>query len=234
MTDRAASGSAIHGLYGITDPLLTPGDALLDACAVALSAGLRLLQYRNKTADTATRLRQALALQSLCRHHGATLLINDDAALAAQCGAAGVHIGQQDGAIADARTRLGPQAIIGVTCHSDLALAQAAVAEGADYVAFGRFFASRTKPAAPGADIQILRQARQCLPVPVVAIGGVNPDNAAQLIDAGAHAVAAIHSLFGHSLFGHSVPGSAPFDARAITATVQQFNQLFSGPARPI
>ncbi|MCH8542723.1 MAG: thiamine phosphate synthase [Alcanivorax sp.] len=229
MADRTAAQSAIHGLYGITDPLLTPGDALLSACSAALSAGLRLLQYRNKTADAATRLQQAQMLQALCQRHGATLLINDDAALAARCGAAGVHIGQQDGAIADARARLGPQAIIGVTCHGDLALARAAVAEGADYVAFGRFFASQTKPDAPGADLQVLRQARQSLPVPVVAIGGVNPDNATQLIDAGAHAVAAIHSLFGHSPYDRSSP-----DTRAIAATVQQFNLLFPGPARPL
>ena len=209
---RRDARSAIRGLYGITDPLLTPGDALLDACSVALSAGLRLLQYRNKTSDARTRLHQAQALQRLCAQHGATLLINDDAALAAECGAAGVHLGQQDGAVAAARAQLGPQALIGVTCHGDLALAQKAVAEGADYVAFGRFFASRTKPDARSADVQVLNQARQSLPVPVVAIGGVNPDNATLLIDAGADAVAAIHALFG---------------APDITATVQQFNRLF-------
>ncbi|MBZ2189448.1 thiamine phosphate synthase [Alcanivorax sp. JB21] len=212
ISSLSAAQSAIRGLYGITDPLLTPGDALLDACSVALAAGLRLLQYRNKTADAHTRLQQAQALQRLCAQHGATLLINDDPALAARCGAAGVHIGQQDGAVAAARAQLGPEAIIGVTCHGDLALAQKAVADGADYVAFGRFFASRTKPDARSADVQVLNQARQSLPVPVVAIGGVNPDNATLLIDAGAHAVAAIHALFG---------------ARDITAAVQQFNRLF-------
>ena len=194
MTQRPA----LHGLYAITDPHLTPGAALLPACEEALSAGLRWLQYRNKQADAGTRLAEARALARLCRTYGAHLLINDDPALAREAGADGVHIGQQDGGVSRARALLGPNALIGVTCHGDISLARQAVAEGADYVAFGRFFPSQTKPQAPAAPLSVLAQART-LDVPVVAIGGVNPDNAPQLLTAGADAVAVIHGVFGQS-----------------------------------
>lgn len=191
-----SAADSIRGLYAITDPALTPGDTLLSACEIALAAGLRLLQYRNKTAPAATRLHEARALAALCTRFNATLLINDDPQLARDSGAAGVHIGQQDGGVARARALLGPDALIGVTCHGDINLAQHAIAEGADYVAFGRFFPSHTKPQAPAAPLSVLEQART-LGVPVVAIGGVNPDNAPQLLAAGADAVAVIHGVFG-------------------------------------
>lgn len=183
----------LSGLYAITDPFLLAGDRLLPACEQALRGGARLLQYRDKPASPNDRLVRAAALRALCLRYGALFIVNDDPALAAAVGADGVHIGQSDGAIARARARLGSKAIIGVTCHGDSALADQAVREGADYIAFGRFFASHTKPAAKLADLSVLQHP---LAVAKVAIGGVNHDNAPQLVRAGASALAVIHALF--------------------------------------
>ncbi|MBL4571412.1 MAG: thiamine phosphate synthase [Alcanivorax sp.] len=187
---------AIQGLYAITDPALIPDRQLLPAAEAALRGGARLLQYRDKTATPEQRRQRAAQLQALCRQHGALFLVNDDPALAADIDADGVHIGQSDGGIARARRLLGPGKIIGVTCHSDLSLAEQAAAAGADYVAFGRFFPSRTKPQAPPADPAILDRARQRLTIPLVAIGGIDPSNGAQLLKLGADALAVIHALF--------------------------------------
>lgn len=186
----------VRGLYAITDPGLLPGTRLLPAVREALAGGATLVQYRNKQADAGTRLREATALAQLCRDAGAIFLVNDDVGLALACGAHGVHLGQQDGAVDAARARLGGAAVIGQTCHASLALALAAEAAGASYVAFGRFFPSRTKPLAPPAAPSLLAEARPRLRIPVVAIGGVTVENAPGLITAGADAVAVIHALF--------------------------------------
>ena len=191
--------SPIHGLYAITDPGLTPDERLLPAAEAALFGGARLLQYRDKTASQDQRRRRASQLRGLCHEYDAQFIVNDDPALAAEVGADGVHIGQSDGGIAAARALLGDRRIIGVTCHGDLALARAAAEAGADYLAMGRFFPSRTKPQAPPAEIASLAQACREFHLPVVAIGGVNADNAPQLIQAGAASVAVIEALFGHS-----------------------------------
>ncbi len=190
---------AVHGLYAITDPHLTPDERLLPAAEAALFGGARLLQYRDKTASQDQRRRRASQLRGLCHEYDALFIVNDDPVLAAEVGADGVHIGQSDGGIAAARALLGDQRIIGVTCHGDLALARSAADAGADYLAMGRFFASRTKPQAPPAAITSLEQACREFHLPVVAIGGVNADNAPQLIQAGAASVAVIEALFGHS-----------------------------------
>jgi len=183
----------IRGLYAITDPSLIPAGRLLVACEAALRGGARLLQYRDKPASPSERRQRAASLRDLCRDHGAALLINDDPQLAADIGARGVHIGQSDGAIQRARQLLGPDAIIGITCHGNPELAKDAAEAGANYAAFGRFFPSHTKPGAPQAELSILSTP---LTLPKVAIGGVTPDNAPALIAAGADAVAVIHSLF--------------------------------------
>jgi len=187
---------AIHGLYAITDPALIPDRQLLPAAEAALRGGARLLQYRDKTATPAQRRHRASQLQTLCRQYGALFLVNDDPALAADIEADGVHIGQSDGGIARARQRLGPGKIIGVTCHDDLTLAEQAAEAGADYVAFGRFFPSRTKPQAPPADSAILQQARKQLAIPLVAIGGIDAENGGRLLEQGADALAVIHAQF--------------------------------------
>lgn len=184
------------GLYAITDSQLLDGGRLLPYVEAALKGGARLLQYRDKSDDASRRLREAEALRELCARYGATLLINDDAELAARLGVS-VHLGQTDGSLAAARALLGRQAIVGGTCHASLELAEKAIAEGASYVAFGRFFNSQTKPGAPAASIELLEQARDRFPqVPRVAIGGVTLENAPKLIDHGADLIAVIHALF--------------------------------------
>lgn len=208
----------IAGLYAITDPELLPAARLETAVRQAIDGGARLVQYRNKPADAATRLREATRLAQLCRDAGAVFIANDDIDLALACGAHGVHLGQQDGAVAAARTRLGEDAVIGQTCHASLALALAAERAGASYVAFGRFFPSRTKPQASPANIALLPLARARLHIPVVAIGGATVDNATQLIAAGADAVAVIHDLF---------------SAENIAGRAREFTRLFASRSTP-
>jgi len=124
-------------------------------------------------------------------------LINDDVSLALAVNADGVHLGQRDADISQARTLLGEHRIIGITCHDQLPLALAAQAAGANYVAFGRFFPSLTKPEAPPASLSILQQARAQLRIPIAAIGGITPDNAPSLLAHGADMLAVIHGVFG-------------------------------------
>ncbi len=182
-----------RGLY-----LITPDEAgtarLLDRVRPVLGLAT-WLQYRNKTADAALRREQAIALQALCAEAGVPLLINDDAALAAQVGAAGVHLGEDDGDIAAARALLGPAAIIGASCYDALDLAERAIAAGASYVAFGAFFPTTTKVVTRRATPELLIAAAG-LDVPRVAIGGITPDNAAPLVAAGADLLAVIGSVF--------------------------------------
>ena len=188
-----------RGLYAVTDPELPAAADLAAQVGAALAGGAVLIQYRDKSADAAQRSEQASAVLACCRVHGVPLLINDDVELAAAIGADGVHLGRDDAALAAARQRLGPRAIIGVSCYNELPRAIAAAEAGADYVAFGRFFPSRTKPRAVQADVDLLRRAKQCLSVPVAAIGGITADNGGALIVAGADLLAVIHGVFGHS-----------------------------------
>jgi thiamine-phosphate pyrophosphorylase len=174
-----------------------PGERLLRGVEAALVGGCQWVQYRDKSTDQERRLREAGELLALCRRYRARLLINDDPELARLTGADGVHLGQEDCSPEEARALLGNDAIIGVTCHDSLQLAQQAVAAGANYVAFGRFFPSSTKPDAPPAPLLLLSQARRVLGnIPVVAIGGITPDNAPRVLAAGATTLAVSHSLF--------------------------------------
>lgn len=181
-----------NGLYAITDG---PRLDLLDACAAALEGGAALIQYRDKTSDPAHRREEATALAGLCARHLVPLIVNDDVELAAEVGADGVHLGADDADIATARTRLGSDAIIGVSCYDSLPRASELATAGADYLAFGSFFPSPTKPHARRATADLLRAAKP-LGKPLVAIGGITPDNARSLIDAGANFVAAISGVF--------------------------------------
>ena len=187
--------SGIKGLYAITPDSSDTAD-LLRRTRLVLSGGARVLQYRNKSANAVLRLTQATALRELTREFGVTFILNDDAYLAARVDADGVHLGATDGELKTARAILGKHKIIGVSCYNRLALAQEAVAVGADYVAFGAFFPSTVKPDAVTADVELLRQARAALAVPLVAIGGITAQNAAVLINAGADALAVISALF--------------------------------------
>ena len=188
--------SPLRGVYAITDENLLAGPALFAAVEEALSAGLALLQYRNKSADWRSKCAEAAQLLHLCQRYDTPLLINDDVELCLEVGAAGVHLGQADTKLAQARQSLGESALIGITCHSDLHLALRAQDAGADYVAFGRFFPSHTKPNAPPASIQVLQQAKAQLSIPIVAIGGINTENGQALVTAGADMLAVIHTLF--------------------------------------
>jgi len=181
-----------RGLYAITDG---PRPDLLAAVKAALRGGVALLQYRDKTADSARRAFEARALRELCARFEIPFIVNDDVELALAAGADGVHLGEDDGDIAAARARLGAGAIIGVSCYDSPARARHLAAAGADYLAFGAFFPSPTKPNARRATPEMLREAKP-LGLPLVAIGGVTPDNARPLIDAGADFLAVISGIF--------------------------------------
>ena len=185
----------LRGLYAITDSQLLAGK-FLNYVEAALEGGVTLLQYRDKSSDEARRLREAEALRGLCERYKTQLIINDDAELAARLGV-GVHLGQTDGPLTPARALLGRGAIIGSTCHAQLALAEQAASEGASYVAFGRFFNSSTKPGAPTATLDVLDQARAKLHLPICVIGGITLENAAPLVAHGADLLAVVHGLFG-------------------------------------
>jgi len=181
-----------RGLYAITDGPRTDLPAVV---AQALAGGARVLQYRDKTADARRRHADAIALRQLCDLHAVPLIVNDDVALAVAVGAAGVHLGRDDGDVAAARAALGAGSIVGVSCYDSLQRARSAAAAGADYVAFGAFFPSPTKPHAARASPDLLRQSAT-LGLPRVAIGGITPDNAPSLVEAGADFLAVISALF--------------------------------------
>lgn len=188
------TGPAPRGLYLIT-PDEPDTDALLARTRPLLTAGVAWLQYRHKGAGEALRHAQARALQAECAAAGVPLIINDDARLARAVGAAGVHLGEEDGDIAAARALLGPTAIVGASCYDELARAERAVAAGASYVAFGAFFPTRSKATTRRAEPALLTAAA-ALRVPRVAIGGITPDNMRPLVAAGADLVAVIAGVF--------------------------------------
>ena len=203
-----------HGLYGITDSQLQPDDRILiETVEQALLGGMKVIQYRDKSLDSAKRLRQAGALKVLCHQHQALLIINDDVELTLDVEADGVHLGQHDESLLSARERLGEYALIGISCGNSLENAKAAVEQGASYIAFGKFFPSRTKPEAKQADLSILSAARQQFNLPVIAIGGITLENASSTIDAGADMVAVVNNLF---------------TAQDIRERARQFTQLFN------
>jgi thiamine-phosphate pyrophosphorylase len=184
------------GLYAITQTENKSGDTVINEVAAAIKGGAVIVQYRDKNPADATFL--ARKLVRICHQHGVPLLINDDIELAALVGADGVHLGREDGAVTQARKQLGSDAIIGVSCYNFVEQAIAAQAQGATYAAFGRFFPSSSKPLAAPAQIETLRQAKRALTIPIVAIGGILPDNGAQLLAAGADLLAVIGGVFDH------------------------------------
>ena len=187
---------ALRGLYAVTDAHLQAPGQLAVNVSLAIDGGAALVQYRDKSDNYRLRLQQAKALAELCHARGVPLIINDDVKLAGDCGAQGVHLGRDDADARAARSLLGAEAIIGVSCYNDLALAREAAGSGADYIAFGRFFPSQTKPGAVPAGPELIREAKQELSLPVAAIGGITPDNAGQLINAGADMLAVVNGIF--------------------------------------
>ncbi len=201
------------GLYAIT-PNISKTDILLEKVEQALKGNIALLQYRDKISSANEKKLRANAIHQLCLKYKVPLIINDDPELALACNAEGVHLGQTDGSIQFARQLLGKKAIIGMTCHHDLSLAITAEKQGAAYVAFGRFFHSSTKPGTPYATLETLVNAKKTLSIPVVAIGGINTDNAKPLIDKGADYLAVAEHIF---------------TSDDISESCRNFSTLFSG-----
>lgn len=207
----------MRGVYAIT-PDWSDSVRLVAVTERILAAGCRLVQYRNKTALAGLRLTQATALRELTQAYAARLIVNDDLELALAVGADGVHLGVSDGNPATARRRLGTHRLLGVSCYQSLERARQAVAIGADYVAFGSFFPSPTKPKAAHAELALLRHAR-ALGAPVCAIGGITAENAPTLLAAGADLLAVISALY-----------AAPDPYAACRAFVQAFLTTVTTP----
>lgn len=205
---------SLKGLYGITDSDLMPNtETMLRKVEQSIQGGAKIIQYRDKSSDLKKRVEQASVLNLICKKNNVPLIINDDAGLAAGIGAAGVHLGQSDGAIEEAREMLGDDAIIGVTCHDSLELALQAQQAGASYLAFGAFFPSQTKPNAKPAPLSLIKDVKDKVNLPIVAIGGISVDNADQIVTAGVDMIAVIHALYA---------------TKKVTTKAKQFHQLFT------
>lgn len=186
---------ALRGLYVLTDPDLIPDAALATRVRQAICGGASAVQYRDKRPGDRGHLERAEALRAVTRELGALLIINDDPRLAVEVDADGVHLGRDDPRLEQARALVGDR-IIGVSCYDDLERALDAETRGADYVAFGSFHPSPTKSGTTHATMELLRRARRRLRVPIVAIGGISPENGAPLIAAGADALAVVSAVF--------------------------------------
>lgn len=218
---RAQARARLYGLYAITPEGLDDA-VLLQRSECAIVHGARVLQWRDKSTEAARRLVIARSLARLCRSQGVLFIVNDDLELARAVQADGVHLGADDGDLVAARAAL-PNALIGASCYADLERARAAVAQGADYIAFGSVFASPTKPQAVRAPLDLFAQAR-ALGVPTVAIGGITRANCAEVRAAGAHACAVISDLF----------GDAQTDADEVGARARTFRSLLEPAAPPL
>lgn len=192
---RKSQRPRIAGLYLLTDASVGDVHALVRLVTAAIDGGAAIVQYRDKGDDRDRRYREAEAILEVCRRRDVLCLINDDVRLAAELGADGVHLGEHDASLAMARRTLGAERLIGISCYNSLERARAAAAAGADYVAFGAFYPSATKPGARRAQPALLTEAKRELTVPLVAIGGIDASNAGALIAAGADAVAVVGAV---------------------------------------
>ncbi len=229
-----ARRQAVRGLYAIT-PDDVPTTTLLSLIDALFADGLRLLQIRRKGSDRAVLEAEARAIVALAAPHGACVIVNDDLDLALASGAHGVHWGRDDAASdlislqkqiesAKSHAPLGDAFLVGISCYNRFDRAEMAHAAGADYVAFGSFFPSSTKPHAVRAELSLLGQTRARLDIPCVAIGGITRDNASSLVDAGADAIAVISDLF----------ASPSLDTAEVVARARHFHGLFANqPAQP-
>jgi thiamine-phosphate pyrophosphorylase len=185
----------LEGLYAVT-PDWSDTAKLIAGTEAILRGGCRIVQYRNKTASPCHRDEQAVALRGLTRRYAALLIVNDDLGLAIACEADGVHLGGEDGDLTTARHRLGPDRILGASCYQSVELAEAAAKAGADYVAFGSFFPSPTKPEARRAGVELIASAKTATGLPVCVIGGITPVNAGPLVASGADLLAVITAVY--------------------------------------
>lgn len=196
INDMVTTPFPARGLYAVTDPTLCRPRGLTESVRQAIEGGAAVVQYRDKSENALRRRQEATSLLDVCRQTRVPLIINDDLELAREVGADGIHIGRDDSTIAQARAALGANSVVGVSCYSSLDLALGAQAAGADYVAFGSFYPSTTKPGAPPVDVALIRSRRQEIHVPVVGIGGITPANAPALIASGVDLLAVVSSLF--------------------------------------
>ena len=185
----------IRGLYAVT-PDIADTDLLLAKVEAALQGGINLLQYRNKLANHKLQTQQARAILPLCRQYNVPLIINDSVKLCLTLDAEGVHLGADDGNLAEVRARIGKDKILGASCYNRFDLALNAQQQGASYVAFGACFASQTKPNAPVASLDLFTRAKTELNIPSVAIGGITLQNTSQVLQAGANSIAVIQAIF--------------------------------------
>ena len=204
----------VRGLYAVT-PELTDSMVLISKVDAALRGGASVIQYRSKSIADSLRRTQAGEIATLCRIRNVLFIVNDSVELACEIDADGVHLGRDDRGVIAARTMLGPGKLIGVSCYNEIGRAREAVSQGADYVAFGSFFPSSTKPRALRAGTELLQVAASEIALPVVAIGGITEENAGGLIAAGADAVAVVGALF---------------DAVDVEAQARRFARLFPMP----
>lgn len=216
---RQARRDQVRGIYAIT-PDEADTDALLAKTLLVLRGGARIVQYRNKTASRALRREQAFALRTLCSRRKSLLIVNDHLDLALEVDADGLHVGANDGDLAALRRLVGPDRLLGASCYDRIDRAEFAALSGADYIAFGSVFLSRTKPAATRANLALFGQARG-LGLPMVGIGGINLRNLPELIAAGADAAALISDVFdAHDIRRHTYELARRFrQAHAGTAT---------------
>lgn len=166
----------LQGLYAITDEVLTPDTTVVSQVQTALKAGANIVQYRNKTAEDSQIETICRELQSLCKEHEAVFIIDDRPHLAQKINADGLHIGKNDSSLLEAR-KIFTKGIIGVSCYGSIRKAKEAQEEGADYVAFGSFFPSPTKPKSGIISMSVIQKAKEALSIPVCAIGGINSSN---------------------------------------------------------
>lgn len=185
-----------HGLYAIADSYILSDSIIVKAVEQAIAGGANTIQYRDKFQESPIPYDTVCKLCSLCHQHGLVFIVNDNVSLARTVGADGVHLGNQDMPISQARSELGDKAIIGISCYNDFEQARKAVIAGADYIAFGSFYPSVSKPKAVRARPELLTRAKKEFGLPVVAIGGITPENGAELIAAGADALAVISGVF--------------------------------------
>ncbi len=185
----------LEGLYAITDEVLTPDATVAEQIETALESGVRIIQYRNKHADDAQVKPICIELQKLCRKHNALFIIDDRPQLAQQIKADGLHIGKNDMNIKEARA-LFPEGIIGVSCYGSVRLAKQAQEEGADYVAFGSFFHSPTKPHSGIVSMSVLEKAKNALDIPICAIGGINISNIHEISAKKPHMISVVSAVF--------------------------------------
>ncbi len=201
----------LKGLYVLTDASLTPEETILEQVERVLKSGVKVIQYRDKYASDEEAEKQCIRLQALCDVYEALFIIDDRLEVAFKMNADGLHIGEDDVSYEEARAVLGADKIIGVSCYGDIERAKKYVSLGADYVAFGAFFPSPTKPHAATIPYAMLADAKKQLDTPICAIGGITQEN--------------IHLLAAHDIAMYSVI-SAVYKNDAIEENIERFHAI--------